>query len=107
MKQWQVGFMLGTMVTSTLMLGAAIATRGCQKKDGTSLRERVELVTWRTELKHEGCKGFWRCSGAPRRVESYGIDKAIWPHTCSVCGSTNEIYDARWPKIEQEWRAVK
>lgn len=72
-------------------------------------RERVELVTWRTRNPHAGCpsNGCWVVSGAPRMIEAYGINKAMWPHRCDGCAATNEIYDARWPRIEQEWRPVK
>ena len=75
----------------------------------TTLTERVEQVVWRTELRHAGCPhgGFWRASGPPRKIEAYGIDKWIHLHVCSGCGATNEIYDARWPKFRQEWRAVR
>lgn len=72
-------------------------------------RERVELVSWRTRLPHEGCPsgGCWEARGAPRMIEAYGINKPMWPHRCTGCAATNEIYDARWPKIEQEWRPVR
>jgi len=75
----------------------------------TGRRERVELVTWRTELPHQGCpsNGAWVASGQPRKIEAYGIDKGVWPHRCSGCGATNEVYDATWPKFEREWRAVE
>jgi len=75
----------------------------------TGQRERVELVTWRTQLPHDGCpsNGCWQVSGQPRQIEAYGIDKAVWPHKCQGCGATNEIYDATWPKFEREWRAVR
>lgn len=72
-------------------------------------RERVELVTYRTQNPHSACpsNGFWQVSGQPRKIEAYGIDKAVWPHKCSGCSATNEIYDATWPRFEREWRKVK
>ena len=92
------------------VLTAAVV--GCSPKvqdDGKTVRECVERVTYRTELHHQGCNsnGFWRAYGAPQVIEAYGIDKALWPHRCSGCSETNTIYDARWPKFETEWRAVK
>lgn len=90
----------------------AVFVGGCAQKcgdDGKTVRECVERVTYRTELRHPGCvsNGFWRAYGVPQVIEAYGIDKSMWPHKCSGCGETNVIYDARWPKFESEWRAVK
>lgn len=75
--------------------------------DDGKITEEVEQVFFRTEKQHSGCpsNGFLRVCGQPRQIEAYGISKAVWPHKCSGCGMTNEIYDARWPQIKVEWRA--
>lgn len=109
MNSFKAGVFIGSILSITLLVVIVALAKRTVQPDSKTLRERVERVTWRTELRHEGCasKGCWRASGAPRMIEAYGIDKALWPHTCSGCGAVQEIYDARWPKIEQEWRAVK
>lgn len=78
-------------------------------KEPATFTERVECVTYRTQLRHAGCvsNGVWNCSGRPVKIEAYGIDKHMWPHRCSGCGATNMIYDARWPQIKNEWRVVE
>lgn len=98
-------FIAGCAVAAACLSGCGADRSG----DGTTVRERVQMVAYRTELRHAGCQsnGFMRVDGAPRMIESYAIDKFIWPHKCSGCGATNEIFDARWPKIEQRWEAVK
>lgn len=77
--------------------------------EGDEVTEEVRQVFFRTEKLHDGCLkgGFLRVCGQPERIEAYGINKAVWPHRCSGCGQTNMIYDARWPQIKAEWRAVK
>ena len=79
------------------------------KDDADTVTEEVEMVTYRTRLRHEGCpsNGFMVAYGTPEKITAYGIDKCIWKHRCDGCGYTNTIYDARWPKFRQEWRAVK
>lgn len=56
-------------------------------------RERVELITWRTQNPHLGCasNGFWQVSGQPRQITAYGIDKAVWPHRCAGYGVTHAM----------------
>jgi len=92
-----------------IMLVVTIKRSASEKHRPTGRRERVELITWRTELPHVSCpsNGAWQVSGQPRQITAYGIDKAVWPHRCAGCGATNEIYDATWPKFEREWRSVK
>jgi hypothetical protein len=87
-----------------------LALSGCSERDtGNTVTEEVEAVMYRTRLFHPGCasNGCWCVSGQPRKITAYGIDKYVWPHRCDGCGSTNEIYDAQWPKFRREWRAVK
>ena len=87
---------------------AILLLAGCAKRDTVNtVTEQVETVLFRTELRHAGCKGFWRASGYPERITAYGIDKSVWPHVCSACGQTNRLYDARWPQFRREWRTVK
>ena len=87
---------------------AVLLLAGCSERD--TITEKVELVTYRTRLRHAGCpskNGFMNVCGQPERITAYGIDKCVWPHKCDRCGYTNRIYDAQWPKFRREWRAVK
>ncbi len=89
---------------------AVLLLAGCSASDkGLTLTEEVEMVTYRTSLRHEGCpsNGFMVAYGTPEKITAYGINRYIWPHRCDGCGYTNTIYDARWPKFRREWRVVK
>lgn len=49
----------------------------CKPQDGSPVRERVELMTYRTRKSHDGC------------------------------GESREFWDEQWPKFEREWQVVK
>lgn len=106
MKAICTGLVLVALVSVATIAAMALVGAG---KTSSGQRERVELVTYRTQLPHDGCpsNGCWQVCGQPRQIEAYGIDKAVWPHKCQGCSATNEIYDATWPKFEREWRAVR
>jgi len=74
-------------------------------KDGT-VTERVRPVYTREEMPHAGCTGFFRVSGPPQQVGAFEFGHVAWPHKCSVCGATNTFFDARYPQIKTEWKAV-
>ena len=101
------GVFINGMLAGWVAREAKFGSVSDRRSNGQS--ERVELVTWRTQLPHEGCasNGCWCLNGQPRKITAYGIDKCVWPHRCDGCGATNEIYDAQWPRFRREWRAVK
>jgi hypothetical protein len=79
------------------------------RTDASPVRERVELVTYRTRKAHDGCasNGYWQATGKLRKVEAYGIDKPVWAHKCDGCGEEREFWDEQWPKFEREWQVVR
>lgn len=100
---------LTTLVVVSTIAVQAIIRNGDKVNATATLTERVRPVHYRTSFQHDGCasNGFLECCGAPRQITAYGISKAMWPHRCTGCGATNNLYDARWPKIEMRWEAVK
>ena len=104
-----IGLAIFLVVMQALFETEHVFGERAAKKDGSTITEKVELVTYRTRLFHSGCvsNGCWCLNGQPRKITAYGIDKCVWPHRCDGCGQTNEIYDAQWPKFRREWRIVK
>ncbi len=106
-----IGLALFLFLASVVYMFAAYLSdsKRTAKDDADTVTEEVEMVTYRTSLRHEGCpsNGFMVAYGTPEKITAYGINRCIWPHRCDGCGFTNRIYDAHWPKFRQEWRAVK
>jgi hypothetical protein len=101
-----VGFLTGWKSAKE----GSVVTVSCD--DGSALTERVEMVHFRTRLRHSACpsNGFWEVSGRPAAIEGDLFDgrtRHLWPHRCDRCGATNTLFDARYPLVKGEWRAVK